>query len=125
MAKSATFGVIHLSIAFVVTFAFTGEVLAAGLVALLEPAANAIAFGFFDRRWRRAGLGAGWWKSAVFGAVHVLIAFTVTYALTGHLLAASAQTLVEPALNVVALVFFERWWHRGGREELGAAAGAA
>lgn len=124
MAKSATFGVIHLGIAFGVTFTLTGELLAAGLVALLEPIANTVAFGFFDRRWEQAGMGSGWIKSLVFGGIHMLIAFAVTYVLTGHLLAATAQTLVEPVLNVVALVFFERWWQRSFGRNVSAAAPA-
>lgn len=49
-------------------------------------------------------------KTAVFGAIHVVIAFSVTYALTGNVWAASAVTLVEPAVNMVAHYFFDKHW---------------
>lgn len=49
-------------------------------------------------------------KSAVFGVMHVGIAFSVTYALTGSALVASAVTLIEPAINTVAHYFFDKWW---------------
>lgn len=49
-------------------------------------------------------------KTAVFGVIHLAIAFSVTYALTGNVWAASAVTLVEPAVNMVAHYFFDKWW---------------
>lgn len=49
-------------------------------------------------------------KSATFGAIHVVIAFSVSYALSGNFLVAGAITLVEPLVNTVAHYFFDRWW---------------
>lgn len=49
-------------------------------------------------------------KSAAFGALHVVIAFSVSYALSGNLVVAGAITLVEPVVNTVAHYFFDRWW---------------
>ncbi|URI10156.1 DUF2061 domain-containing protein [Aquincola tertiaricarbonis] len=49
-------------------------------------------------------------KTAAFGVVHLGIAFTVTYVLTGNLLAASAVTLIEPTVNMVAHYFFDKHW---------------
>lgn len=51
MAKSAAFGVVHLGIAFGVTYALTGNLAAAGAVMLVEPLANVVAHYFFDRWW--------------------------------------------------------------------------
>jgi uncharacterized membrane protein len=57
-------------------------------------------------------------KSATFGAMHLGIAFGVSYALTGSVAIAGAITLVEPIVNTVAHYFFDRWWaaraQRGG-----------
>lgn len=50
-------------------------------------------------------------KTAVFGVIHVGIAFGVSYALTGNVWAASAVTLVEPAVNMVAHYFFDKHWN--------------
>lgn len=49
-------------------------------------------------------------KSAAFGVLHLVIAFSVGYALTGSLAIAGTLTLVEPLVNTVAHYFFERWW---------------
>ena len=51
MAKSATFGVLHLGIAFSVSYALTGDVAVAGAITLVEPVANTVAHYFFDRWW--------------------------------------------------------------------------
>jgi uncharacterized membrane protein len=61
MAKSATFGVLHLAIAFGVSYALTGSVAVAGAITLLEPVLNTVAHYFFDRWWeqRRERRAAG------------------------------------------------------------------
>lgn len=51
-------------------------------------------------------------KSAAFGVMHLVIAFGVSYALTGSVAVAGAITLLEPVLNTVAHYFFDRWWER-------------
>ena len=49
-------------------------------------------------------------KSAAFGVVHLIIAFSISYALTGSVAIAGAITLIEPLVNTVAHYFFDRWW---------------
>ncbi len=56
MAKSATFGVMHLGIAFGVSYALTGSVAIAGAITLVEPVVNTLAHYFFDRWWARRAL---------------------------------------------------------------------
>jgi uncharacterized membrane protein len=51
-------------------------------------------------------------KSAVFGVMHLAIAFAVGFALTGSFALAGAFVLVEPVANTVAHYFFDRWWDR-------------
>ncbi|MBC7729280.1 MAG: DUF2061 domain-containing protein [Microbacteriaceae bacterium] len=53
MAKSASFGVMHLGIAFGVTYALTGSLAVAGAVTVVEPVCNTVAHYFFDRWWDR------------------------------------------------------------------------
>ena len=53
MTKSATFGVMHLGIAFGVSYALTGSVAIAGTITLVEPIVNTVAHYFFDRWWQR------------------------------------------------------------------------
>ena len=64
MAKSATFGVMHLGIAFGVSYVLTGNVAIAGAITLVEPVANTVAHYFFDRWWDRAHKPAPDLKSA-------------------------------------------------------------
>jgi uncharacterized membrane protein len=61
MAKSATFGVLHLGIAFSVSCLLTGSVAIAGAITLVEPVVNTVAHCVFDRWWasRHAGALAG------------------------------------------------------------------
>jgi uncharacterized membrane protein len=58
-------------------------------------------------------------KSATFGVMHLGIAFTVSYLLTGSVAIAGAITLVEPVANTVAHYFFDRWWERRARARSG------
>lgn len=49
-------------------------------------------------------------KSAAFGVVHLGVAFSIGYALTGDVAIAGAITLIEPAVNTVVHYAFDRWW---------------
>ena len=53
MAKSATFGVMHLGIAFGVSYTLTGSWTLAGAITIVEPVVNTVAHYFFDRWWSR------------------------------------------------------------------------
>lgn len=53
-------------------------------------------------------------KILTFGALHVTVAFSVTYLMTGSALVGGAIALVEPAVNTVAYVFHERVWNWWG-----------
>ena len=49
MAKTATFGVMHVITAFSVTYAMTGSVTIAGVVTFVEPLVNTVMHYFFDK----------------------------------------------------------------------------
>lgn len=51
MAKTLSFGVMHLITAFSVTYALTGSVTIAGAVTFIEPLANTVLHYFFDKYW--------------------------------------------------------------------------
>ena len=53
MAKTASFGVMHLGIAFGVSYALTGSVAIAGAITFVEPLVNTVAHYFFERWWER------------------------------------------------------------------------
>ena len=52
-------------------------------------------------------------KTLTFGAVHITVAFSVAYVLSGSLLVGGAIALVEPAINTVAYFFHEKAWEWG------------
>lgn len=67
MAKTLTFGIMHLGIAFSVTYALTGSLAISGAITFIEPAVNTVAHYFFDKFWERRERGASG-VSAISGA---------------------------------------------------------
>lgn len=53
MAKTLSFGVMHLMTAFGVSYALTGSVAVAGAVTLVEPLVNTVMHYFHDKHWPR------------------------------------------------------------------------
>ena len=53
MKKTLSFAVMHFSVAFAVAYMLTGSVLIGGLLALVEPAVNTVAFYFHEQLWQR------------------------------------------------------------------------
>ncbi|MFO1351795.1 MAG: DUF2061 domain-containing protein [Gammaproteobacteria bacterium] len=49
-------------------------------------------------------------KTLSFAAVHMTVAFTVAYAMTGSVAVGGALALVEPLCNTVAYFFHEKAW---------------
>lgn len=62
MAKTATFGVLHLGTSFGVTYTLTGNVAIAGAVTFVEPLVNTVMHHFFDKYWGHPSLKA-WWTA--------------------------------------------------------------
>jgi uncharacterized membrane protein len=51
MAKTVSFGILHLGTSFGVTYALTGDVAVAGAVTFVEPLVNTVMHYFFDKYW--------------------------------------------------------------------------
>jgi uncharacterized membrane protein len=51
-------------------------------------------------------------KTATFAVVHMGVAFTIVYLMTGDFMVGGAVALVEPLCNSVAYFFHERLWER-------------
>ena len=58
LAKTASFAVMHFSVAFGIAWLLTGSVAVAGAIALIEPLANTVAYFFHERLWARLGTPA-------------------------------------------------------------------
>lgn len=55
MIKTLSFGTMHISVAFVVVYLMTGDWVTGGLVALVEPCVNTVAYHFHEKVWKRIG----------------------------------------------------------------------
>lgn len=53
--KTASFAVVHFGVAFGVATVLTGSPLIGGLIALVEPAINTVAYYLHEQVWRLAG----------------------------------------------------------------------
>ena len=53
LMKTMTYLAVHLTVAFTVGYLLTGSVEIAGLITLIEPCANAVAFFFHEKLWKR------------------------------------------------------------------------
>ena len=53
LLKTFTYLAVHLTVAFTVGYLLTGSVEIAGLITLIEPCANAVAFFFHEKLWKR------------------------------------------------------------------------
>lgn len=53
MKKTISFAILHFSIAFTVAYVLTGSILVGGLLALVEPAINSVAFFFHEKVWKK------------------------------------------------------------------------
>lgn len=55
MTKTITFALVHFSVAFTVAYLLTGSVAVGGLVALVEPLCNTVAYHLHEKAWLRFG----------------------------------------------------------------------
>ena len=53
MAKTVTFAATHFTVAFGVAYALTGDVVIGGVLAMVEPAVNTVAYHFHEKIWSR------------------------------------------------------------------------
>jgi uncharacterized membrane protein len=51
MTKTMTYAALHFTIAFSVAWLLTGDILVGGLVALVEPTINSVAYFFHEKFW--------------------------------------------------------------------------
>ncbi|MGM0525795.1 MAG: DUF2061 domain-containing protein [Pseudomonadota bacterium] len=53
MKKTASFALMHFTIAFGIVWIMTGDVLLGGAIALIEPLANTVGYYFHEKLWQR------------------------------------------------------------------------
>lgn len=142
VCKSLTYGLMHLVVATAVAFALTGSWRAALAIGLIEPFVQTFAFALHERAWagrdRRAAAAADALsacacvhvrlsgvkdlkldrtaaKADTYAVMHLVVAMTVAFALTGSWTQALAIGLIEPVVQTLAFVLHERAWGRSER----------
>jgi uncharacterized membrane protein len=55
MLKTFTFAIVHFFVAFTVAYLLTGSLITGGLIALIEPACNTVAYYFHEKAWQHFG----------------------------------------------------------------------
>ncbi|ATG74775.1 hypothetical protein CGX12_02425 [Zobellella denitrificans] len=55
MYKTITFALVHFTVAFTVAWLLSGDVLVGGLIALVEPMVNTVAYFFHEKAWSKFG----------------------------------------------------------------------
>jgi uncharacterized membrane protein len=56
MLKTISFAIMHFCVAFTVAYLLTGDWVVGGLLAVVEPAVNTVAYFFHEKFWQRHGL---------------------------------------------------------------------
>ena len=59
MYKTMTFALMHFTVAFTVAYLLTGSVMVGGVIALVEPAVNTVAFYYHEKLWNVFGCRRG------------------------------------------------------------------
>ncbi|MDC0662353.1 DUF2061 domain-containing protein [Marinobacter sp. SS21] len=59
LLKTATFAITHFTVAFSVAYLLTGDLLIGGLIAMVEPAINTVAYFVHEQVWLRLDTAAG------------------------------------------------------------------
>lgn len=59
MLKTISFAIMHFCVAFTVAYLLTGDWVVGGLLAVVEPAVNTVAYFFHEKFWQRRGLRLG------------------------------------------------------------------
>lgn len=55
MLKTISFAIMHFCVAFTVAYLLTGDWVVGGLLAVVEPAVNTVAYFFHEKFWQRRG----------------------------------------------------------------------
>ena len=113
----------HIAIGFVVASTLSGSALLGGMAMLLEPIVNVALLPFHEHAWEacraRASANGARHLLALTAAekisqtlLHMVIAFSIMFGVTGSLASGGIAALVEPICNVVILPFHDKLWER-------------
>jgi uncharacterized membrane protein len=120
-AKKTSQVITHMAIAFAIAYAVTGSVVFGGLAIIIEPVINVLLLPFHEKAWSAYRLRARTDRDrylAIGGeklsqtAMHMVVAFSVMYLVTGSLAFGGMAAVLEPVCNVLLLPVHDRFWDR-------------
>jgi uncharacterized membrane protein len=117
LAKTISWGCVHVLITVLVVWVLTGDPWAALTIGFLEPIVQTGAYAGHERVWSRhrpGSLSAGllWLKTFSYFLVHMGVASSLVWWLTGDISAALTLGLIEPLVQTVSFNCHERFWAR-------------
>ncbi len=126
LAKTFSWGVVHMMITVLVVWTLTGDAAAALAIGLVEPVVQTFAYAAHERFWQRGPAATPpssrqlILKTSSYLVVHIGVAASLVWVMTGDLTAALTLGLIEPLVQTVAFSVHERAWEsraRGARAE--------
>ena len=114
LLKTSCYYVIHVLVAAGVTFAVTGDWKSALTLSLLEPSIQAVAYFLHERAWAKAMpmRYRTLVKTMTYYVMHLTVAASTAYAVTGDLVAALTLSLLEPTVQMVSFYLHEKFWEK-------------
>jgi len=117
LAKTISWACVHVLITGLVVWALTGDPWAALAIGFLEPLVQTFAYAAHERVWSRRRPGSLstrllWLKTFSYFLVHMGVASTLVWCLTGDLGAALTLGLIEPLVQTISFNCHERVWAR-------------
>lgn len=129
-ARTASQALVHVGIAFAITWGVTGSLAFGGLAAVIEAMLNVMVLPLHEKAWStvrrrmsgKASLGGLLAEKTSQGIMHSGIAFAVMYGASGSLAFGGLVAVLEPICNILLLPLHDRAW-RNLQLKLGIAAG--
>lgn len=114
LIKTSCYYVLHVLVAACVTFAVTGDWHAAFALSLLEPSVQAVAYFVHETVWGRVRQPRyrTLIKTMTYYAMHLVVAASVAYAVTGDWVTALTLSLLEPTVQMVSFYLHEKFWEK-------------
>lgn len=114
LLKTASYYVVHIMVAACVAYAVTGNWYTAMTLSLLEPSVQAVAYFLHDKAWLRvpAIRCRTLLKTLSYYGVHLVVAASVAYSVTGDWVAALTLSLLEPTVQMLFFFIHEKLWEQ-------------
>jgi uncharacterized membrane protein len=120
VARKGSQIIAHLAIGFAIAYAVTGSIALGGLAVLIEPVLNILLVPFHERAWHRKLNGITGqrrylmltFEKISLAAMHMGVAFTVLYGVTGSAAFGGLAAVLEPVCTILLMPLHDRLWNK-------------